>query len=117
MDYKKRVPLFSQVSVYQHGTSPKSIRRKCRVCGEMFSISVEDQKKLEFMGFNLPVRCKKCNSLKKQGESLICEGCGSTFIFSELRKQQLQQKYGEKYRQPKYCSICRKKWREERNEM
>lgn len=87
-------------------------KKVCKFCGNNFTISEKDAQALQEKGFPLPERCKPCNDLKKDILILECHKCNTLFEFSAMEEQILKKKFGENYKRPKKCKICRSTHRE-----
>jgi len=86
----------------------------CTFCGDTFKVTASLSARLTSMGYDDPVRCTKCNAMKKEVITLKCHDCNNDFTLSMMQKAIMQKKFGEKYRDPLYCKKCRTQWISER---
>lgn len=88
-------------------TERQTIMKVCKCCGKIFNITPRVQQRMEELNFPLPTRCRHCNTMKTIVKDIECKACGKIFSLTEMAAHAMRRKFGEDYREPKYCLPCR----------
>lgn len=88
-----------------------AVTKNCKCCDKVFEISAHVVEQMQSMGYPLPVRCKACNTMKKQVIEIKCKDCGEIFTLTKMEEHLMKKKFGVKYRDPQYCKKCRTDWK------
>jgi hypothetical protein len=61
--------------------------KKCKDCGETFSVSVKMQEKVVQYGHEVPERCEFCRERRKMNIQKTCRDCGTEFFMSQMQEE------------------------------